>query len=67
MNAAAGPSFQVIAGVAAAVLVVAALAFLLVARLPLERRVRFARFLGNAFLLVVVAAMILGIAAQYFR
>jgi hypothetical protein len=36
-------------------------------RLSLERRARFARVLGHAFLVVVAAAMILGMVAQAFR
>lgn len=67
MNVSMVSTGMVIAGAAIAVLVAALIAFVAVARLPLERRVRFARFLGNAFLIVIVAATVLGMVAQYFR
>lgn len=67
MNVSMISSGTLIAGAAVAVLVVALIAFVAVARLPLERRVRFARFLGHAFLVVVVVATVLGMVAQYFR
>jgi hypothetical protein len=52
---------------AAGILVAAIVGFALVARLPLERRVRFARFLGHAFLAILVLALVVGMAAQTFR
>lgn len=67
MSGAAEPSIAVVAGIAVAVALAAILCFVAVARLPLRKRVRFARVLGNVFLVVVAAAMILGVVAQYFR
>jgi hypothetical protein len=67
MSTAPEPSGLVIGLLAAGILVAAIVSFALVARLPLERRVRFARFLGHAFLAILVLALVVGMAAQTFR
>jgi hypothetical protein len=67
MSTAAEPSGLVIGLIAAGIFVAAIVGFAVVARLPLERRVRFARFLGHAFLAILVLALVLGMAAQAFR
>jgi len=67
MNAAAWPAglvAAVIAGVLLAALIGCGIAM---TRLPFERRARFARFLGHAFLVLIALATIAGLVAQFIR
>lgn len=67
MNAAAWSPGTVVA-VIAAVIVVALVAFgIAMTRMPFERRARFARFLGHAFLVLIGVATIAGMVAQFVK
>jgi hypothetical protein len=61
------PSFLIMALIGGGLLLLALGAFFAVSRLPLERRIRFARFLGHAFLVVVAGTIVLGLIANSFR
>jgi hypothetical protein len=67
MTAPSIPSFLIMALIGGGLLLLALGAFFAVSRLPLERRIRFARFLGHAFLVVVAGTIVLGLIANSFR
>jgi hypothetical protein len=67
MNAGEWPIGTLIAGLAGAVAIATALCVYVMIRMPLERRARFARFLGKAFLVLAAGAMLLAMIRQFGR
>jgi len=64
MNAAGLPTGIVIALLAGTVFITIVVCLIVVTRLPLERRAAFGRFLGRAFLVLLVLTMVVGMVAQ---
>lgn len=67
MKASDIPVGLVIAAILAALGVALVVCLILMTRLSIERRVRFAKFLGHAFLVLIAASMLFAAIQQYGR
>lgn len=67
MNAAGWPFGLIVAIVLAALLLTLVGCGIAMTRLPFERRARFARFLGKAFVVLIALGAIAGMLAQFIK